>query len=142
MGPSGELLNEILIEAGLSRSTLFITNAVKHFKWEPRGKRRLHMRPGIAEIHACSIWLERDIAAVAPRVIVALGSSALRALTGASPTVEAARRMELTHASGARIIPTYHPSAILRAVRGRAAELRSCLVSDLGIAHGLVNVDS
>ena len=82
MGPAGRLLDGILEESGLDRKSVYITNAVKHFKWEPRGKRRLHKKPGLREINACNLWLDLEIAEVAPGTIVALGSTALRALTG------------------------------------------------------------
>jgi len=81
VGPAGRLLDEALEEAGLARGSVYITNAVKHFKWEPRGKRRLHKKPGLREINACSVWLEQEITEIAPGTIVALGSTALRALT-------------------------------------------------------------
>jgi DNA polymerase len=113
---------------------VFITNAVKHFKFEPRGKRRLHKKPGSAEIKACNIWLEQEIAALKPRVIVALGATALRALAGTTLSIESARRQELRHPGGARILATYHPSAVLRAAGERIEELRAHLVSDLRMA--------
>ncbi len=98
VGPAGAMLNDAIEAAGLERSALYITNAVKHFKWEPRGKRRLHKKPGVGEIKACSVWLEREIDEVKPRVIVALGGTALRALTGAAASIDSARREELRHA--------------------------------------------
>jgi uracil-DNA glycosylase family protein len=131
VGPAGRLLDEAIEAAGLTRRDLFITNAVKHFKWEPRGKRRLHKRPGAGEIKACNIWLEQEILAVKPRVIVALGATALKALTRSTLTIENARREEFPMAHGAAGLATYHPSAILRAEGGRAAELRGMLVHDL-----------
>jgi probable DNA metabolism protein len=131
VGPAGKLLAECLAAAGLSRDELFITNAVKHFKWEPRGKRRLHKRPHTSEIQACNTWLQQEIGQVKPRVIVALGATALRSLTGSSQNIEAARELELSDASGATIVATYHPAAILRADSRVAAQLRSALVHDL-----------
>jgi uracil-DNA glycosylase family protein len=131
VGPAGRVLDEAIEAAGLKRSDLFITNAVKHFKWEPRGKRRLHKRPGAGEIKACNIWLEQEILAVKPRVIVALGATALRALTRSSLTIEAARREEFPLEHDATGLATYHPSAILRAEGPRAQELRGMLVEDL-----------
>jgi DNA polymerase len=97
VGPAGRVLDQVLIEAGLDRAQLYITNAVKHFKWEPRGKRRLHKRPDLREISACGVWLEREIAALKPRVIVALGATAVRALTGSTLSIEAAQRQSLAH---------------------------------------------
>jgi uracil-DNA glycosylase family protein len=134
VGPAGKVLDQALAAAGLDRRQIFITNAVKHFKWEPRGKRRLHKKPGVGEINACHIWLEREIEAVKPRVIVALGATALRALTGVSLSIDAARRQVLRHLSGARLLATYHPSAILRAEGERIDELRTHLEDDLRTA--------
>ncbi len=131
VGPAGKLLDDALAAARLNRSEIFITNAVKHFKWEPRGKRRLHKRPTVSEIRVCNMWLQGEIAAVKPRLIVALGASALTALVGASHSIEAARQMNFTHAGGAKIFATYHPSAILRADDVRRDELRTYLIAAL-----------
>jgi DNA polymerase len=142
VGPAGKVLDQAIAAVGLARSAVFITNAVKHFKWEPRGKRRLHKKPGAGEINACRVWLEREIALVEPMVIVALGATALRALTGANLTIESARQQELRHPRGARILSTYHPSAILRAEDDRVGELRSVLESDLRTAVRLADGES
>jgi DNA polymerase len=139
VGPAGRLLDGILEEAGLEREAVYITNAVKHFKWEPRGKRRLHKKPGLREINACNVWLELEIAEVAPTTIVALGSTAVRALTGASLTIAVARGAELRHAGGARILASYHPSAILRAQGAQARALRKALIEDLRRARKLAD---
>jgi uracil-DNA glycosylase len=80
VGPAGRVLDELLHEAGADRAGVYVTNAVKHFKWEPRGKRRLHRRPSVGEVNACHAWLEQEIAAVRPRVIVALGATAARSI--------------------------------------------------------------
>jgi uracil-DNA glycosylase len=135
VGPAGRLLDEVLEEAGLTRKSVYITNAVKHFKWEPRGKRRLHKKPGLREINACNVWLEQEISEIAPASIVALGGTALRALTGATLTIAVARGAELRHGQGARMIASYHPSAILRAEGEHARLLRKSLVADLRLAH-------
>jgi uracil-DNA glycosylase family protein len=137
VGPAGRLLDEALEEAGLARGSVYITNAVKHFKWEPRGKRRLHKKPGLREINACSVWLEQEITEIAPGTIVALGSTALRALTGATLTIAVARGAELRHMRGARLIASYHPSAILRAEGEHARLLRKSLIADLRLADRL-----
>jgi DNA polymerase len=134
VGPAGQVLDEALRKAGVSRGELFVTNAVKHFKWEPRGKRRLHMKPQQQEVRACSGWLEREIAAVAPLVIVALGGTAIRAVTGLQPTIDAARKMELCAANGVRVVATYHPSAVLRAPDERRAAIEAALTADLRFA--------
>jgi uracil-DNA glycosylase len=131
VGPAGRVLDECVEAAGLSRGGLYVTNAVKHFKWEPRGKRRLHKRPGAGEIKACNIWLEQEIAAVKPRVIVALGATALKAATRSSLPIQSARLEEFPLADGVTGLATYHPSAILRAEGERADELRGMLVHDL-----------
>jgi uracil-DNA glycosylase family protein len=137
VGPAGRLLDGALGEASLERNAVFITNAVKHFTWEPRGTRRLHKKPALREIGACNVWLEQEIDAVRPSVIVALGGTALRALTGASLTIAATRGREMRHAAGAAIVATYHPSAVLRAEGAQADELRSSLVRDLVRAREL-----
>ena len=137
VGPAGRLLDEALEEAGLGRGSVYITNAVKHFKWEPRGERRLHKNPGLREINACSVWLEQEITEIAPGTIVALGSTALRALTGATLTIAVARGAELRHMRGARLIASYHPSAILRAEGEHARWLRKSLIADLRLADRL-----
>jgi DNA polymerase len=131
VGPAGRLLDHALKTAGVARNELFITNAVKHFKWEPRGKRRLHKRPDQQEILACNTWLDQEIARISPRVIVALGATALRALAGSAQSIESARREMFHHSSGALVLVTYHPSAILRADSERAEQLRGALVEDL-----------
>jgi uracil-DNA glycosylase len=140
VGPAGRVLDEVLKAAGLERKQVFITNAVKHFKWEPRGKRRLHKRPGACEIKACNIWLEQELSAIAPRVVVALGATALKALIGSSPAIQAARQQEFTHPHGARVLATYHPSALLRADGQRAEELRMMLIQDLRQARTLAAI--
>jgi probable DNA metabolism protein len=131
VGPAGAVLERALISAALVRAELYITNAVKHFKWEPRGKRRLHKKPDVREIDACNVWLEQEIGTLKAAVIVALGATALRALTGSTLSIDTARRQHLSHASGARIITTYHPSAVLRAEGPRAEELFQLLTADL-----------
>jgi uracil-DNA glycosylase len=137
IGPAGRVLDEAIAAAGLSRDELFITNAVKHFKWEPRGKRRLHKKPDIREIDACHVWLEKEVLNVKPAVIVTLGASALRSMVGTSMTVDAARQQQLSHPSGPTIIASYHPSAILRAEGDRAESLKSMLLTDLKRAREL-----
>jgi DNA polymerase len=115
VGPAGQLLRRVMHEEGMTPHTVYITNAVKHFSWEPRGKRRIHKTPAQREIAACEQWLDAEIAALRPRVIVALGAVALRALLRGKMTLTAARGATLPHESGARLIATFHPSAALRA---------------------------
>jgi uracil-DNA glycosylase family protein len=137
VGPAGKVLDDALATAGLARTDVFVTNAVKHFRWEPRGKRRLHRRPDIAHVRACSVWLEREIGAVQPRVIVALGGTALRALSRAPEPIESARNQTMLHTTGAHLVATYHPSAVLRADAANAGGLRARLVEDLRRARML-----
>jgi uracil-DNA glycosylase family protein len=131
VGPAGRMLDQCLDAAGLKRNEVFVTNAVKHFKWEPRGKRRLHKRPNLGEINACNVWLQLEIGRIKPRVLVALGATALRALMGRTLTIDAARRQSLQHSSGVAVLASYHPSAILRAEGEHAVQLRTALIQDL-----------
>ena len=139
VGPAGQALDEILARAGLNRAELFVTNSVKHFKWEPRGKRRLHKRPDQQEVRACATWLDREISHVAPRVIVALGATAIRAVTGSSEKIETARQHVMQHPRGALVVCTYHPSAILRSEGIRKLDLTEALENDLRRAASLLS---
>ena len=115
VGPAGKLLDRALEEAGIDRALVYLTNVVKHFKWEPRGKRRIHAKPNAAEIGACRPWLETEIALVKPRVLVCLGATAAQALLGKAFKVSR-QRGELVASSLAPIVTaTVHPSSILRA---------------------------
>jgi DNA polymerase len=136
VGPAGRVLWSCVDEVGLDRRTLYVTNAVKHFKHERRGARRLHKKPDTEEIAACHPWLEAELAAVRPRVVVALGASAARALLGRTVGIAASRGSPLV-AGGRQVVVTYHPSAVLRADE-RAAEIRRALVDDLDAARALV----
>jgi len=114
VGPAGQILDKALADAGIVRTEVFVTNAVKHFKNEPRGKRRLHKRPNTYEIDRCRWWLDKEIATVRPRVIVALGATAARSLLGRTASI--GRERDTVHAlpSGARLVITIHPSYVLR----------------------------
>jgi uracil-DNA glycosylase family protein len=112
VGPAGLLLDKALREAGVDRKRVYVTNAVKHFKFEPRGKRRLHKRPNAGEIKICRRWLFEEIEAISPRLIVALGATAARGLTGRTILVQSNRGSLLTVDEGLRA--TIHPSALLR----------------------------
>lgn len=114
VGPAGQLLRTLLADAGIADGAFYLTNAVKHFSWEPRGKRRIHKTPAQRDIVACRNWLEDEIAAIRPKVIVALGATALRALVGKPMTLAAAQGAVLSHAGGSAIVATFHPSALLR----------------------------
>ncbi|RQZ41662.1 uracil-DNA glycosylase [Burkholderia sp. Bp9090] len=114
VGAAGRMLDRALDEAGIARTSVYLTNAVKHFKWEPRGKRRLHKTPAQREVAACRYWLERELDAVSPRVIVALGATALRAvLQDNDATVERTRK-PVRSPDGCLVVATYHPSYVLR----------------------------
>ncbi|MDQ4068613.1 MAG: UdgX family uracil-DNA binding protein [Actinomycetota bacterium] len=122
VGPAGRILDQALAEAGIDRSTVYVTNAVKHFKWEARGKRRLHKRPDAAEIAACRPWLDKEIELVAPKVVVCLGATAAQALLGRSFKVTKQRGELVPQLAGHVITATVHPSSILRAPDAAARE--------------------
>jgi DNA polymerase len=115
VGPAGRILDRALSEAGIDRTLVYVTNVVKHFKWEPRGKRRIHKKPNAAEIGACRPWLETEIALVKPRVIVCLGSTAAQALLGKSFRVTAHRGERVESPLAPVVMATVHPSSLLRA---------------------------
>jgi DNA polymerase len=115
VGPAGKLLDRCLAEAGIDRSQTYVTNVVKHFKWVPRGPRRIHSKPGAVEIEVCFPWLEAEIAAVAPRIIVALGATAAQALFGRAFRVTRDRGRLVPSALAPYALATVHPSALLRA---------------------------
>ncbi len=115
VGPAGGLLDRALEAAGIERRSVYVTNAVKHFKWEPRGKRRIHKKPSQIEINACRPWLDAEIEAVRPQVIVCMGATAAQAMLGKSFRVTQQRGQMLPWGTGASIMATVHPSSILRA---------------------------
>jgi uracil-DNA glycosylase family protein len=115
VGPAGTLLDHALAEAGIDRSTVYVTNVVKHFKWEPRGKRRIHKKPNAGEITACRPWLETEIALVKPRAIVCLGATAAQALLGKGFKVTAHRGAFVSSPLAPLVMATVHPSSLLRA---------------------------
>jgi uracil-DNA glycosylase family protein len=115
VGPAGKLLDRALEEAGIDRSKIYVTNVVKHFKWEPRGKRRIHKKPSAREIAACRPWLDAEIARVKPKVLVCLGASAAQALLGRNFLVSKQRGEFIQSDLAPRVTATVHPSSILRA---------------------------
>ena len=128
------LLDEVLNAVGIVRNDIFITNSVKHFKWEPRGTRRLHAKPSSREIVACRPWLEAEIELVQPRVIVCLGATAAQSLLGRDFRVTQCRGEIITDSRG-MFIATYHPSAVLRAPdRNIRQQMRQSLIDDLQAA--------
>jgi uracil-DNA glycosylase len=138
VGPAGRLLDDALEEAGLERSSIYVTNAVKHFKWSPRGKRRIHERPSRTEVVACNQWLTGELALLdADAVVVALGAIAGQALFGPKFRVGQARGTELD-LDGHPVVATIHPSAVLRARdSSERAEAYAGLVADLRRAGSL-----
>lgn len=114
VGPAGKLLDRCLAEAGIDRGRVWVTNAVKHFKWVPRGTRRIHSKPGSMEITACFPWLEAEIRAVGPRIVVALGATAALALFGKAFSVTSDRGRLIPLAAAPYALATVHPSALLR----------------------------
>ena len=115
VGPAGRLLDRALQEAGIDRAEAYITNVVKHFKWEPRGKRRIHAKPGSVEIAACLPWLQAELQMVQPRVLVCLGATAAQALLGKTFRVTRERGKLLESPLAPFVMATVHPSSILRA---------------------------
>jgi DNA polymerase len=115
VGPAGGLLDKALVEAGIDRSKVYVTNVVKHFKWEPRGKRRIHKKPNAMEIAACRPWLEAEINVIKPRAIVCLGSTAAQALIGPKFKVSTQRATFVKSSLAPLVTATVHPSSILRA---------------------------
>ncbi|MBD0317423.1 MAG: UdgX family uracil-DNA binding protein [Thermoleophilia bacterium] len=115
VGPAGRLLDEALEEAGIDRRRAYVTNAVKHFKWEPRGKRRIHQKPNWAEMTACKPWLEAEIELVRPKVVVALGATAAQTLLGRQFRVTKQRGVPVESSLARYVVATVHPSSILRA---------------------------
>ena len=114
VGPAGRLLDDALEAAGIERRVVYVTNAVKHFKWEPRGKRRLHSKPNAGEVSACRPWLDAEIAALRPSIVVCLGATAAQALLGAEFRVSTQRGKWVPSALAPNVLATVHPSSVLR----------------------------
>src|SRR4051812_40754559 len=139
VGPAGRLLDNALVEAGIDRVQTYVTNVVKHFKWEPRGKRRIHKKPNAGEIVACRPWLEAEISLIKPKVIVCLGATAAQALLGPKFRVSQQRGQFIESALAPYILATVHPSSILRAPddEARHLELRRFIDDLKKVAHVL-----
>ena len=132
VGPAGQVLNRAIAEAGIDRSTAYVTNAVKHFKFKPQGKRRIHDRPNVGEINHCRWWLTREVETVQPDLIVALGATAARSVTGKPVAIGANRGKILQSIEGVPVLVTIHPSYLLRLPDADAAEReQSSFVEDL-----------
>jgi len=123
VGPAGRVLDEALKEAGIDRSRVYVTNAVKHFKWKPQGKRRLHQKPNVAEINACRPWLDAEIGVVKPHLLVLLGATAAQALLGRDFRVSLQRGQRIGRPGLPPMMATVHPSSILRAPDEETREL-------------------
>ncbi len=115
VGPAGKLFDNALADAGIDRKQTYVTNVVKHFKWEPRGKRRIHKKPNAVEIAACRPWLEAELALIKPEVIVALGATAAQSLLGPQFRVTKQRGQFIESTLAPYVLATVHPSSILRA---------------------------
>src|SRR4051812_20603858 len=138
VGPAGHLLDEALVEAGIDRRRVYVTNAVKHFKWTPKGKRRIHEKPNRSEVAACQHWLELELRLVKPDLVVALGATAAQALLGPAFRVTKDRGKVMSSPLAPRVVATVHPSSILRAPpERRDAEMRA-FVKDLRVVAKLL----
>jgi uracil-DNA glycosylase len=129
VGPAGQLLDKALEEAGIDRKLAYVTNVVKHFKWQPRGKRRIHQKPNAAEIAACRYWLDAELSLLKPKVLVCLGATAAQALLGRQFRVSKDRGVPVESELAPVVMATVHPSSILRA-DDREAEM-ALFVEDL-----------
>ena len=138
VGPAGQVLNKALGDADIERQKVYITNAVKHFKFEPRGKRRIHSKPNAAEIKICHQWVSRELSAIEPDVVVALGATAAQSLMGKAMPIGKNRGHELTWADGRRGLITVHPSYLLRIPDAESKEREyNGFVRDLKLAAKL-----
>jgi uracil-DNA glycosylase len=140
VGPAGHMLDRALQEAGIDRRRAYVTNAVKHFRYEQRGKRRIHQRPGAEHIRACRPWLDAELEVIGPRVLVLLGAVAAQALLGSKVRVTKDRGKPLESDLAPLVLVTIHPSAILRE-RDEPARERAfaAFVADLGVAAGALS---
>ena len=142
VGPSGKLLDACLEEAGIDRSKAYVTNVVKHFKWEPRGKKRIHQKPDSSEIAACRPWLDAELALVRPKVLVCLGATAAQALLGPSFRVTKSRGAFVASSLAPYVTATVHPSSILRAPDAAARALQTrAFVRDLKTVSRILQKD-
>jgi uracil-DNA glycosylase len=138
VGPAGRLLDEALDEAGIDRSHTYVTNAVKHFKWQGRGKRRIHQKPTWSESTACRPWLEAELDAVRPRVVVALGATAAQSLLGKDFRVTKQRGELIESPVAEHVVATVHPSSILRQDEDARQAERAAFVADLRVVAALL----
>jgi uracil-DNA glycosylase len=140
VGPAGRVFDEALAEAGIEREKVYVTNAVKHFKWKARGKRRIHQKPNAAETAACRPWLDAELEVVSPSVLVALGATAAQALLGRGFRVTQQRGVPVESDLAPTVVATVHPSSILRAPDEAArTEAYAAFVADLRAAARLLS---
>ncbi len=142
VGPAGRLLDQALEEAGIDRQQTYVTNVVKHFKWEPRGKRRIHKKPNSTEIEACRPWLEAEIDTVRPKIIVCLGATAAQALFGKDFRVSKQRGQPIASSLADLVMATVHPSSILRATDETREEEMEQFIDDLKIVADALNKET
>jgi DNA polymerase len=139
VGPAGRVLDEALAAAGIDRKLAYVTNAVKHFKWEPRGKRRIHAKPNSAELAACRPWLDAELEVVKPKVLVALGATAAQSLLGRQFRVTKQRGVPVESDLAPHVVATVHPSSILRQeTEEDREEAMKAFVSDLEVVAKLL----
>jgi uracil-DNA glycosylase len=138
VGPAGHILDQALEAAGIDRSTAYLTNAVKHFKWQARGKRRIHQKPNWTEMTACRPWLEAELAVIRPRVLVLLGATAAQSLLGREFRVTQHRGELLASDLAEAVTATVHPSSILRGEPAQREASFNAFVDDLTVVAGLL----
>lgn len=134
VGPAGRVLDEALDTVGLDRSEIYVTNAVKHFKWKPRGKRRIHTTPNVGEVLACKPWLDQEIGLLQPDVVVLLGATAVRSVLGPGRTIGPLRGRVLEEGPVRATVVTVHPSAIVRLEGDDRRTAFDAFAADLGLA--------
>ena len=143
VGPAGRILDDALVAAGIDRTATYTTNAVKHFKYKPAGKRRLHQNPAAREVAACRPWLDAELALAQPDVVVLLGATAGKAILGSTFRVTRDRGRFLDWPGPGRLLATIHPSAVLRAPDpGARAATYDGLVADLSVAAGMLGAQT
>ena len=135
VGPAGRLLDDAFDAAGLERAGLYVTNAVKHFKWTPRGKRRIHTTPNVGEVLACKPWLDQELATLSPQVLVLLGATAVRSVLGPGKTIGKLRGRVLEDGPVRATVVTVHPSAVVRLQGDERHDAFDGLVADLRLAE-------
>jgi DNA polymerase len=138
VGPAGRVFDDALEEAGIQREQVYVTNAVKHFKWSPRGKRRIHQKPSREEVTACAPWFESELAVVQPQVLVLLGATAAQSVFGTSFRVTAQRGQWLDSTLAPHVLATVHPSSILRGDPEDRKVAMGGFVTDLRVAASVL----